>query len=158
MMEFDEPGVVWYTPDEFLNHFHPGDDCALPAHACPGAWHKLETIRTDPRYDAIRASLLENGWVRPLPWCWAVNERKWGDARVRELIDGHTRASAAVELGMHIPLVELSTRYAIADDSGAWSAGDPIPSDTFDAMHEARQRTYPHPWATPAIPNLPAVR
>ncbi|UOQ88163.1 hypothetical protein MUN74_12795 [Agromyces endophyticus] len=146
-MEFVEPGVIWYAPNEFLSHFHPSDDCGFGGHQCPGAWHVLERVREDERYEAVKKSLQQHGWVRPLPWRWTVNPRKWGDLRVRELLDGHNRASAAVEMGLDLPLVEVITVDAIADDSGRWNPGDEIPPTTLTAMYKSSQIAHPHPWA-----------
>lgn len=146
-VEFDEPGVIWYSADEFQAQFHPSDDCGFGGHPCPGTWHVLEQVRDDDRYEVVKASLQQHGWVRPLPWRWRVNPRKWGDLTVRELLDGHNRASAAVELGLDLPLVEVVTDHAIADDSGRWEAGDDIPPTTLAAMYESSQMAYPHPWA-----------
>lgn len=138
---------MWYSPENFQRAFHPSDDCGFGGHVCSGHWHVLETVRSGARYAAVSASLQKHGWVRPLPWRWHVNSRKWGNERVRELLDGHNRASAAVELGLSIPLVEVTTVDAIADDSGRWSAGDRIPATSLEAMHESSQLRCPYPWA-----------
>lgn len=147
-VEISEPGLVWHTPQDFQDRFHPSDDCGFGGHACSGTWHILETVREDERYEAVKLSLETEGWIRPLPWHWTTNKRKWGDERpVRELLDGHNRASAAVELGILIPLVQVSTPDAVADDSGRWRAGDDIPRTTLDAMYDSSQQAHPHPWA-----------
>lgn len=146
-MELSEPGVVWYTARNFQAVFHPSDDCGFGGHQCPGVWHVLSTVRGEEQYNIVKASLEEEGWIRPLPWRWTTNKRKWGDQRVRELIDGHNRASAAIELGLNIPLVEVTTADAVAADSGRWRSGDDIPLSTLDAMYESSQQAHPYPWA-----------
>lgn len=146
-MSPNEPGQVWYLPEQFLVTFHPGDGCGFHGHECSGTWHVLEKRREDDRYGMVKASLEQMGWVRAIPWCWSKRTVDGVSTEVRELVDGHTRAAAAIELGMELPLVEVITSVAQADDSGLWQLGDPIEPDVWRAMHPVRRDTYPDVWA-----------
>lgn len=96
----------------------------------------------------VKASLEQEGWVRALPWCRSERKLEGGGfTEVRELVDGHTRAAAAVELGIDLPLVLVINNVAQANDSGQWERGDPIAPDVWSAMHRARRDTYPNIWA-----------
>ncbi len=110
--DLDEPGLVWSTPQEFFNAFHPGDYCSCGSGCdqgdpAPERWHQLEGRREGDNYQDVLRSLQENGWVRPLVWFWRTFERRWGSTPVRQIHDGHTRIAAATELGMSLPTVEL---------------------------------------------------
>ena len=70
-------------------------------------------------------SIQEHGFVRPLT--------SRHDGQELRLADGHHRLAAAIDLGMTtVPVkVYIATGWCwpIANDSGSWYRGDPIPTD-----------------------------
>ncbi|KQO98645.1 hypothetical protein ASF30_11320 [Leifsonia sp. Leaf264] len=81
----------------------------------------LEVKRADPRYEGIKQSLAENGWVRSLT-------ARWSDEYEPMFCDGGHRLAAAIELGMTwVPVVLVEADAEVAIDSNIWEAGDRVP-------------------------------
>ena len=85
-------------------------------------WEAMLSLkRRDDHYDDIVESLRSAGFVRPLT------------ARInrctKELTfgDGHHRLAAAMELRMETVPVLVAHDNHIAEDSGSWRLGDPVP-------------------------------
>ena len=85
-------------------------------------WEAMLSLkRRDGHYDDIVESLRSAGFVRPLTA--GINRY------TKELTfgDGHHRLAAAMELRMETVPVLVAHDNHIAEDSGSWRLGDPVP-------------------------------
>ena len=85
-------------------------------------WEAMLSLkRRDDHYDDIVESLRSAGFVRPLTA--GINRY------TKELTfgDGHHRLAAAMELRMENVPVLVAHDNHIAEDSGSWRLGDPVP-------------------------------
>lgn len=85
-------------------------------------WEAMLSLkRRDGHYDDVVESLRSAGFVRPLTA--GINRY------TQELTfgDGHHRLAAAMELGMETVPVLVDHCRSIAEDSGSWRLGDPVP-------------------------------